>query len=834
MNPVQAVPDHAPLAGLRVLDLSTVVAGPFGSEILGQLGADVIRVDTPAAARPMPVVPAGTPVSDPEGFTWALQRNKRSICLDLKSTEGKATFLELVERSDVVYENFRPGVMKRLGLDYASLRAVNPRIVLCSISGFGQRGPWAEVGAYDVAVQALSGSMSITGTGEPGDIPCRIGVPIGDIGGALYAVIGTLAALAQRDRKGEGSAIDISLLDAQLALNTYRVPQAFGAGLKFEAASPRRGGAGSVPYGPFQGGDGAWVVIGVASNFWKPFCTALGAPEWETDARFATLALRQQNRLELEALIEARFRQHSASHWSDQLIAAGVPVGRVNQIHEAFEHPQAQARNMLASFTEASGRVIHAAASPLHFAGEAPLPQRAPVATGSDTEAVLNELKQPYTPIATATQQPDREAVAALAAVDGPLRGTLVLELCGDEPSGTLGTQILADLGATVLKIERMPASDPPVIGELPDGRVPEAIAYTFGMNRNKRSLCLDLKSPAAKQTLLQLAKQADVFYDNHKPGTMAKLGLDAATLRAINPRLVCCSVSGYGQHGPFAAQPAYDATIQALGGSMSITGNGRPDSPPVRWGNPIGGIAGALYAVIGILAALRRRQRSGQGATLDIALFDAQLAMQGYRVPTAMSGMRYSASPHRGGNGAMPYGPFLAGDDRWFVLGITGQFWAKACAAFGHPEWITDPRLKDEAQRQANGDLLHKLVSEVMRKETADEWQRRFVALGIPGAKVVDIPEAFDHPHVALRGMLVGFDASHPVAKHIKVAGNPVQFVGAAPVTFTPVPGLGADTRRVLHDLLQASDTQINVLRDQRVAWWPEQGLVLQRQSVV
>ncbi len=840
---------QAPLAGLRVLDLSTVVAGPFGSEILGYLGADVIRIDAPSTAAPLAVQPAGTPVSEPEGFTWALARNKRSICLDLKSPEGKARFLELVRCSDVVYDNFRPGVMQRLGLDVAALQAANPRIVCCSITGFGTDGPWAGVGAYDVAVQALGGSMSITGTGREGDIPCRLGVPIGDIGGALYAVIGTLAALAGRDRTGEGQAFDVSLLDVQLAMNTYRVPQTFGSGMSFQAASPRRGGAGATPYGPFQCADSAWVVIGVASNFWKAFCAVMERPQWADDPRFATLAQRQANQRELELLVEARFRDDTAAAWETRLVQGGVPAARVNEIHEAFAHPQAQARGMLARFEQATGRVIHAAASPLRFAGEPPLPQRAPVGTGENTEEVLRELASapeasavgasrsasPAPGVQPRPLTPLQQEIAAMAAMPGPLAGTLVLELCGDEPSGTLGTQILADLGATVLKIERPPAGEPAPVGELPEGgRVPPAIAYAFGLNRNKRSVCLDLKSAEGLALMRQLAQAADVVYDNHKPGTMARLGLDAAALRALKPALVCCSVSGYGQDGPWASQPAYDATVQAIGGAMSITGTGEPGSPPVRWGNPIGGIGGALYAAIGILAALRRRDATGQGAALDIALFDVQLAMQGYRVPTAMSGMRYAATPRRGGNGAMPYGPFLAGDGRWFVLGITGQFWAKACEAFGHPEWVNDPRIANEALRRENEPYLNALVSEAMARETADEWQRRFVQLGIPGAKVVNIREAFEHPHVALRHMLVGFSDDHPLGRHIQVAGNPIRFAGTGKPSFQPVPGLGADTERVLNRLAGVNATALQSQRDARVAWWPAQGLVYERPSVV
>jgi crotonobetainyl-CoA:carnitine CoA-transferase CaiB-like acyl-CoA transferase len=378
----------APLEGLRLLDLSTVVAGPFATELLGHLGMDVIRIQPPPEEAAWPAKPLGAPVTEPEGFTWALARNKRSICLDLKSEAGREVFLDLVRQSDIVYENFRPGVMQRLRLDHATLAAVNPRIVSVSISGFGGTGPWAEVGAYDVAVQALGGSMSITGTGEPGSIPCRWGVPVGDIAGSLYAAIGLMAALEEREATGRGQAVEVALLDAQLALNTYRVPQAFGAGVAFGTPSPRRGGAGAVPYGPFRCGDGAWLVIGVASNFWPAFKAELELPD---DPRFATLALRQANQVALDAMLEPLFLARSAAAWETALMARGVPVGRVNDIAEAFAQPQAAARGMLARFEEPGGRQVFAAGDPIRFAGEAALPQRAPVPKGADTDAVLGE-----------------------------------------------------------------------------------------------------------------------------------------------------------------------------------------------------------------------------------------------------------------------------------------------------------------------------------------------------------------------------------------------------------------------------------------------------------
>lgn len=817
------MPAAHPLSGLRVLDLSTVVAGPFGSDILAALGAEVIRI-TPQPGTRAPHTP-GQPVSDADGFVYAFQRNKKSVALNLKETEGKAAFLRLVETADVVYDNFRPGVTARLGIDWPSLRAINPCIVCCSISGYGSEGPWAGVGAYDVTVQALSGGMSITGSDDAQHMPCRWGVPVGDITGAFYAVIGILAAIRERGLTGEGQAVEVTLLDGQLALNTYRVPQAFGAGVTFGAPEPRRGGAGTVPYGPFRCGDGKWIVIGVATNFWTRFCEATGLTHLIDDPRFDTLQHRQRNQSQLEPLIEARLAEDTSDAWQDRLIAADVPVGKVNSIREAFDQPQAQARGMKVPLQGAEG--VFTAGSPIRFVGEDAPNFTAPVADGADTEALLNaDRATPPDPMPTA---PDPE-IAALAAQRGPLHGTLVLELCGDEPSGTFGTQMLADLGATVIKVERPgpdgASTDPAELAVTPQ------IAYYFGLNRNKRSVCLDLKSDAGRAAFLDLAARADVVYDNYKGGVMQRLGLDPDSLRAVNPGLVTCSVSGFGKTGPWAHLPAYDATIQALGGGMSITGTGEPGTMPVRFGNPIGGLGGAFYAVIGILAALHRRQQTGAPATLDIALLDAQLAMHGYRVAPALSGRDYPAVQRRGGSGALPYGPFTCRDGRWFVLGITGQFWPAAARCLGHPEWIDDPRFATEALRQENEDALNALVEQAMQTADADDWQVRFVELGIPGAKVLSIPEAYDHPHVRPRNMLESFD--HPVGARLHVAGNPVK-LSAYPFTgFRHAPGLGEDTRAVLETLAGRDPDALAALRADRAAWWPETGTSYARPSVV
>ena len=379
-----------PLHPLRVLDLSTVVAGPFGAEMFGEMGADVIRIESPPAAED--ARSAGSPVSEAEGFFYALQRNKRAMCLDLKHPRGKRVFLDLVAQSDVIWDNFRPGVMERLGFTHDILATINPGIITCSISGFGAEGPWSRVGAYDITVQALSGLMSITRDDKPGSEPSRWGVPIGDIAGSMYGAIGVLAALEERANTQRGQHIDISLLDVQLALNTYRVPQVYGAGVEFNESSPRRGGAGALPYGPFRAGCGHWIIVAVSSNFWRSFCEVIGRPAPADDPRFSALKDRQANQPELDRLLETVFLERTAADWDARFLQAKVPAGLVHDIAGAFAQPQAVARGMTVVLSDPSGRQVPVAASPLRFEGEPARSMRPPSLRGADTRDILTRV----------------------------------------------------------------------------------------------------------------------------------------------------------------------------------------------------------------------------------------------------------------------------------------------------------------------------------------------------------------------------------------------------------------------------------------------------------
>jgi crotonobetainyl-CoA:carnitine CoA-transferase CaiB-like acyl-CoA transferase len=330
------------LAGVRVLDLTRMLAGPYGSMLLADMGAEVIKVEDPAEGDPIRAM--GPPyVNGESAYFLTINRNKKSVTLDLKRAEGRALFLRLVAVSDVVIDNFRPGVAARLGVDPAACRAARPDVITCSITAFGSDGPYRDLPAFDLILQAMGGGMSVTG--EPGRGPVRMGLPIGDLAGGMFAAQAVCGALFHRERTGQGQHIDLGLLDAQASLLTYlagyhwadgRVPGPLGTGH-----------LSVVPYDSFECADGVGVVVAVfTERFWKPFCDAVGLPELED--RYPRNADRLRAKDELLGALRERFRERPADEWIAVLREGGVPCGPVNTVDRVLRDPQILHRGMVA------------------------------------------------------------------------------------------------------------------------------------------------------------------------------------------------------------------------------------------------------------------------------------------------------------------------------------------------------------------------------------------------------------------------------------------------------------------------------------------------------
>ena len=331
-----------PLKGMRVLDLTRILAGPYATMILRDLGAEVIKIEQPGTgdeARDF-----GPFKNDFSLYFMSVNRGKKSVTLNLKSQRGKELFLELVKGSDILVENFRPGTMEKLGLDYESLKEHHPSLLYAACSGFGQTGPYAMRGAYDMIIQGMGGIISITG--EPDRPPVRVGTSIGDITSALFTAIGILSALRHRDQTGEGQLIDVGMLDCQVAILENAMVRYFSTG-DIPRPLGRRHPA-ITPFEVFESADG-YVVIAIGNNeLWRKFCEHVGQPELINDERFNTNALRTENHESLFPILAEIMCHRTTDEWVEALEAIGVPCGPVNTVDKVANDPQVLARDMIA------------------------------------------------------------------------------------------------------------------------------------------------------------------------------------------------------------------------------------------------------------------------------------------------------------------------------------------------------------------------------------------------------------------------------------------------------------------------------------------------------
>ena len=375
-----------PLAGLRVLDLTRALSGPFATMILGDLGADVIKVedvwhgdDTRRWGPPFQ--------GDDAAYFLSINRNKRALAVNAKTPEGRAIVQKLALASDILMENFRPGAAARLGLGYDELARDNPRLIYASISGYGQTGPSAQLPGYDAVAQAVSGMMSVTG--EPDGEPVRGGTSLADVGAGMWAVIGILAALHARETTGRGQLVDVSLLDGQVAWLTYVAGKYFATGV-----TPGRHGSAHeslVPYQVLPTADKPLMVAVGSDSLWRRFAEATGLDELADDPRYATNPDRVRNRDTLIPRIAGALAARDCAEWTERLSAAGVPAGPVNTVPDALRHPQVAAREMVTQIEHPVAGTLKMLGSPIKLSAQPAGIRRPPPTLGQHTDEILAE-----------------------------------------------------------------------------------------------------------------------------------------------------------------------------------------------------------------------------------------------------------------------------------------------------------------------------------------------------------------------------------------------------------------------------------------------------------
>ena len=375
------------LDGVRILDLSTVLAGPMASMLLADMGAEVIKVERPPEGDEMRHMPPYFYKGESAYFI-SVNRNKKSLAIDLKTAKGRNIFLNLVKNSDIVYNNARTGVMDRLGLDYESLKSVNPKIICCSLSGYGKDSPYKNRPGYDLNIQALSGVISMNG--EPGRPPARLGVSMGDFAGGLYAAFAMVNALYYREKTGLGQAIDLARLDSLATLLTYQSQYYWLAGV-----IPQPVGSAhltSVPYQAFETRDG-WIVIDAHSQkHWRLLCQAIGEPDAANDPRYETLDARRRNKVELIAWLGELIKSRATDAWLAILLPAEVPCAPINTLDRALDDASLVARKMIVELEHTLGGTLKSLGNPVRMTEMREQPYRSPPLLGEHSCSILTEI----------------------------------------------------------------------------------------------------------------------------------------------------------------------------------------------------------------------------------------------------------------------------------------------------------------------------------------------------------------------------------------------------------------------------------------------------------
>jgi formyl-CoA transferase len=383
----RSVEAHLPLSGMRVLDVCQVMAGPFCCMLLGDLGADVIKVEPPEGDQARRAMGFKLKGDDSLGFL-NMNRNKRSITLDLKSEAGRNVFFRLAETADVIVENYRPGAMKKLGVDYEAARAVNPGIIYASISGFGQSGPWADRPGFDLIAQAASGIISVTG--DPAGPPARAGVPVTDLGCSLFTVYAILAAYIGRQATGRGQHIDASLYEAGIAFSIWDISEYWGTG-----RVPHRLGTANrmaAPYEAVRAKDGYFVIGANNDRLWLRLCEVIARPDLAANPGYMTNADRLANRERLAADLEKTFLTQDREHWVSLLLKAGVPAGPISDYAEVFASDHARAREMKMMVAHPVEGAVPNIGFPVKLMGTPQQVRRPPPLLGEHNDEIFAEL----------------------------------------------------------------------------------------------------------------------------------------------------------------------------------------------------------------------------------------------------------------------------------------------------------------------------------------------------------------------------------------------------------------------------------------------------------
>ncbi|MGH3252530.1 MAG: CaiB/BaiF CoA transferase family protein [Trebonia sp.] len=773
---MSGIPEPGPLHGIRVVDFGHQIAGPLTAVMLADQGADVIRVDAPGAAG----------ADEPADAFFS--RGKRRITLDLKRAGDLATARALIARGDVLIENFRPGVMSRLGLGYAGLAAVSPRLVYCSLPGFGADDPRAGVPGWEGVIDAATGNCRIRAGEAPegwdASRPTYSSVPGASTAAAFLAAVAVVGALVERHRSGRGQHIEVPLFDA-----VFEMIGDAGAYVTARGPSPQLPLA-KYGSGTYQCRDGRHVQfnpIGATSRFVSWFLRAAGKPEWTDSLDQAVLRGR----------LTGLFATRTAADWERLGHEAGVPLSRVRTAAEWLATPHARAAGEVVRLedpvlggTWMAGLGVHAAAAQDPRGLDRPLsPRHRPDA---DREQVLAELAAggPRAAVPQAGQpsqagQPPQAGQApsagqppeAAGARERPMTGLRVLDLT-QILAGPSSGRILGEFGAEVIKIN-----------------APHRKIFAHGViNRGKKSILLDVRSPAGQDVFWRLVADADVLVQNFPPGTAERYGIGYADVAARRPGIVYVSVSCYGSVGPWAPGRGYETQGQAVTGIMARAGGdgGRPAVlGPYNFLDYGTGVLAAFAAALGVY----HRTVTGQGRHLRTSLVQAGTCYQA-RYLLDYRGKTWTEPAGPGALGEGPLQRFYRASDGWFFLGVTEADLIRLSGVPGLEFAVRVGGVEADGG-EARGEELGELLADRFATRPAAAWVAALQAAGLGAHEVVGLAALMTDPLV--RGRRMSVTQVSPEAGEVTMPGIAIKMSATPPRLGEPAGQPGADAREVL-----------------------------------
>ena len=773
---------EAPLKGIRVLDFGMAAVGPISAEYMGFLGADVIKIESPSGD----IVRRGKGgAAGWAGHTY-LGNNigKRGIILDLKQDADRAIALDLVKTADIILENFRsPEILERLGLGWDVISKLNPRIIYLQSSAFGPVGPMVGKPSNDWVTQAYGGLTSLTG--EPGGAAeFSRGTSSLDWNGAMVNLEALLIALYVRNRTGKGLRINTSQFQSTLITATTRLAEYVATGVVPSPSGSARPNI--VPDQAFATSDGYVSVSAVNNRLFERLAAAIGRGDLATDARYATPALRVDNRAALVAELELVFKTKTSDAWVQTLREARVPVGEFQKYDTLAENllnnPQVQAQNLVTILEQTGGGDILSQQPHWHFDKTQPSIQRPSPMFGEHQDEVMAELK---------AWKPS-EAPATLPGGGGLAMAGLKVVDFSQGISGPLAGMQFGDLGADVIKVEP-PEGD--WMRQTPPFKGGEG-ALHLHLNRNKRSIAVDLKTPEGLALAKQLVSKADVVIEGYRPGVMGRLGLDYATLSKDNPKLVYCSISGYGSTGPLADVPATELDIQVQVGATRHVGP--VGKEPVRFGYDLSSAAAGMAGVQGILAALLYRDKTGQGQHVETSLLAAEIAVHQWAFTAERHEFDRTSKAYTGPRVSQDFG-FMTAEGPVHVAGRGYDAnWVPLIKALGRSEILEDPRFSTETEFMLHLPELTPLLNETLGKMTRAEVQHLVEdEVGATYSLMLNAGEiASDAQTAAINGMPV---MQHPTAGPIQTVNVPWLFADpVADALRMPAPLLGQHTTEI------------------------------------